>query len=223
MRNFFNLESPIMIFFSNLTDVIILNILCLVCSIPIVTIGPSVTALHYVTLKMVKDEEVYVLKYFFKSFKENLKQSIIAWVIFLVITITFLLDYRIIKSVGMEENKILFSIIGAIYLLICLFTMYIFPLLARFENTLIQTVKNAVFMSILHIFRTVIMAVIYVVPAFLISKHYNFIMVYLLVGIAGPAYINSFFWRSIFKKYEPQEIKEEITADEDFHVIVEET
>ena len=79
MKKFFNLDSPFMIFLSNLTDVVILNVLCLICSIPIITIGPSVTAMHYVTLKMAREEEILVGKYFFRAFKENFKKSIMVF------------------------------------------------------------------------------------------------------------------------------------------------
>lgn len=219
MRKFFNLDSPFMVFLSNLTDVVILNVLCLVCSIPIVTIGPSITAMHYVTLKMVREEEGYVVKSFFKAFKENFKQSFIAWMVFLVITVVFLLDYRILKESGMEENKVFGIVIGAIYLFVCLTTMYIFPLLSRFENTLRQTVKNALFMSILHIFKTIIMAIIYMIPFILLPMHFNVVLAFLIIGLSGPAYINSYIWKSIFKKYEPQEVAEEETvADEEFQI-----
>ena len=215
MKNFFNLDSPFMVFLSNLTDVVILNVLCLVCCIPIVTIGPSITAMHYVTLKMVRKEEGYVVKSFFKAFKENFKQSFIAWIVFLVITAVFLLDYQILKATGINENKVFGIVIGAIYLFVCITMMYIFPLLSRFENTLKQTVKNAFFMSILHIFKTIIMAVIYAIPFILLPLHYNLILVFLIIGMAGPAYINSYIWKSIFKKYEPQEEVEETISDED--------
>ena len=219
MRNLFNLESPLMVFLSNLTDVVLLNAICLICCIPIVTIGPSITAMHYVTLKMVKDEGGNVIKCFFKSFKENFKQSFIVGIVFLVITLIFFLDYKILKTAGLEKNKILVMIIAAIYLLVCFTVMYVFPLLSRFENTLKQTVKNAFFMSILHIFKTIPMAVIYAVPLIVAPLHYNLLLVFLLVGLSGPAYINSFIWKSIFKKYEPQEVAEEnIVSDEEFQI-----
>lgn len=218
MKSFFNLDSPFMIFLSNLTDVVILNVLCLICCIPIVTIGPSITAMHYVTLKMAREEEGYVVKSFFKAFKDNFKQSLIAWLGFIVITIVFLVDYRILKITGMNNSKIFLMVIGAIYLFVCLTTMYIFPLMARFENTLVQTVKNALLMSILHIFKTIVMAIIYVLPIILVPLHYNLILVFLIIGLSGPAYINSFIWKSIFKKYEPEVVLEEVTEDLEFQV-----
>ena len=218
MKKFFNLDSPFMIFLSNLTDVVILNVLCLICSIPIITIGPSVTAMHYITLKMAREEEILVGRYFFRAFKENLKKSIMVWLGFLIITAVFFLDYRILKVVGLAENKVFLMIIGAIYLFVCIATMYVFPLLARFENSLGQTIKNSIFMSILHIFKTLIMAIIYLLPIVLIPLHYNMILVFLLIGLSGPAYINSYIWKSIFKKYEPEIVKEEIVSDEDFKI-----
>ena len=218
MRKFLNPDSPLMIFLSNLTDIIVLNVLCLICCLPVITIGPSVTAMHYITLKIARDEEIYVLRDYFKAFKENFKQSIIAWMVFLVITAVFFVDYLILKDMGLENTKVFLMIIGAIYLLVCFTMMYVFPLMARFENSLKQTVKNAFFMSILHIFKTVIMAVIYAIPFVLLPLHYNVLMVFLLVGLSGPAYFNSFIWKSIFKKYEPEKVEEEITSDMDFQI-----
>ena len=221
MRNLFNIDSPLMIFMSDLTDLIVLNVVFLLCCIPIVTIGPAVTAMHYVTLKMVKDENGSVLKNFLKSFKDNFKQSFIVWVIFLIISIVFVIDYKILQNVGISENKVLAVIVAAIYMFCSFTVMYTFPLLARFENSLKQTIKNAFLMSILHIFKTAIMAFFYVIPVVLISLHTTMIAVYLLMGASVSAYINSFFWNSIFKKYEPEEIKEEITEDEEFHISAE--
>ena len=218
MRKFLNPDSPLMIFLSNLTDIIVLNVLCFICCLPVITIGPSVTAMHYITLKIARDEEIYVLRDYFKAFKENFKQSIIAWMVFLVITAVFFVDYLILKDMGLENTKVFLMIIGAIYLLVCFTMMYVFPLMARFENSLKQTVKNAFFMSILHIFKTVIMAVIYAIPFVLLPLHYNVLMVFLLVGLSGPAYFNSFIWKSIFKKYEPEKVEEEVISDMDFQI-----
>ena len=218
MRKFLNPDSPLMIFLSNLTDIVVLNVLCFICCLPIITVGPAVTAMHYITLKIARDEEIYVLRDYMKAFKENFKQSILAWLVFLVITAVFFLDYVILKDMGLENTKVFLMIIGAIYLLICFTMMYVFPLMARFENPLKQTVKNAFLMSILHIFKTVIMAVIYAIPFALLPLHYNVLMFFLLVGLSGPAYFNSFIWKSIFKKYEPEKVEEEITDDMDFQI-----
>ena len=75
MGSLFNLDNPIWRFMGKLVDVFILTLLWAVCCIPIITIGPASTAVYYVTLKLVRDEESYTVRSFFKSFKENFKQG----------------------------------------------------------------------------------------------------------------------------------------------------
>lgn len=94
MGSFFNMDSPVMRFLSRLCDLMILNILCLICCIPIVTIGASITALYSVTLKMVKGEDSYIAKGFFKGFRQNFKISTIIWLILLVIGALLAFDFR---------------------------------------------------------------------------------------------------------------------------------
>ena len=73
MGRFFNMDNKFFTFMGRIADLCILNIICLVCCIPIVTAGASITAMYYVTLKMVRNEEAYIVRSFFKSFKDNFK------------------------------------------------------------------------------------------------------------------------------------------------------
>ena len=84
MGNFFSMDSKFFTFMGKVADLMILNVLCIICCIPIVTAGPAITAMFYVTLKMVRNEESYIVKGFFKSFKENLKQGILINLIMLL-------------------------------------------------------------------------------------------------------------------------------------------
>ena len=69
---------------SRVADLMILNFLTLVCSIPVITAGAALTALHYSCLKMVRDEDSYLIKAYFKSFRENFRQATIIWVLLLL-------------------------------------------------------------------------------------------------------------------------------------------
>ena len=80
----FNLDSPLMQGLSKMADLMWLNVLTLLCCLPVVTMGASLTAMNYVALKIVRDEECYISKSFFKSFKENFKQATIIWLMILV-------------------------------------------------------------------------------------------------------------------------------------------
>ncbi|MCI5584253.1 MAG: YesL family protein [Lachnospiraceae bacterium] len=207
MRSFFNLDNPLMQFLNTLTDIVILNVICLICCIPVVTIGASLTALHYVTIRMARKEEGYIIRDFFKSFRQNFIQSTVIWLLFLVISFFFYVDLEIFYSEKANFPKILEQIIYVLYLFVWLTAMYAFPVLSRFSNTIRNTIKNAFLMSILNVFKTFLMAIVYVIPFFLLSLQMTLIDVLLLVGVAGPAYINSFIWKGILQKYEPREEK----------------
>ena len=87
MGNIFNSDSGFSKFMNRIADLFILNILWIFCSIPIITIGATTTALYSVNLKFIDNEEGNLIKTFFKSFKENFKRSTIIWLSILAVSI----------------------------------------------------------------------------------------------------------------------------------------
>ena len=83
MNRFFNMDNKFFVFMGRVADLLLLNFLCILCCIPVVTAGASITALYYVTLKMARDEESYIARSFFRSFKQNFKQATIINIIML--------------------------------------------------------------------------------------------------------------------------------------------
>lgn len=125
-------------------DLILLNFLFIVCSLPVVTIGASITALYTVLLKMAENEEGYIARGFLSAFKKNFRQSTIVWVILLIIGAFIATDIAIIFSAkGTIRNVglVLISIVSLFYIMEIIF---IFPLIAKFENTTLQMFKNAI-------------------------------------------------------------------------------
>ena len=85
-------------------DFMILNVLWIICSIPIVTIGAATTAMYSVMLRLVKDEEGYIVKGFFKAFKENFKQSTIMWLIYMVVGTIIFVDINFARVIGGQKG-----------------------------------------------------------------------------------------------------------------------
>lgn len=208
MGSFFGLDSPLMIFLSRLADIFILNILFLICCVPVITIGASATALYTVTLKMARNEESYMVKGFWKAFKSNFKISTIVWLIMLVLGIILGLDYRITAAFTGIMGKVMqiaILIIGTFYTITML---YLFPYIARFVNDVKNSLKNALLFSILNLPYTILIAVITIAPVFLTfltgkTLAYG-LFIWLFFGFAAIAYVNSLLFRKIFAKYEPQ-------------------
>ena len=209
MSSFFNMDSPIMRFLSRVCDLIILNLLTIVCCIPIFTAGASITALFSVTLKMVKGEESYIVRGFFKGFKENFKQSTIIWLIIAVLGLFLFMDYRAAVLLPGNMKSIFQVLIGAIAVIYLMVFTYIFPYIARFRNDIKNIFKNSLLISILNLPWTLVMiicpAVLAVVTFLTTTTLVYGSMLWVLLGFATVAYCNSIIFRKVFVKYEPKE------------------
>ena len=217
MGRFFDLESPLMRVLNRVADLMILKLLMIVCCIPVITIGAAVTAMHYVILKMVRGEEGYLVKGFFKSFRENFKQATLIWLMMLVIIAVYIGDTVILLFSGLTFPKPLTIAVIAVGIIIALIAMYVFPLLARFENTIRNTVKNAALIAVGNLPKTILMAVIYVLPLVVVYFSTYAMLFVFLFGISVPAYGAAWLYSNIFKKFEP-EVEE--VSDMDFTVDV---
>lgn len=215
MGKVFALDSPLMNGLSKLADLIWLNILATICCIPIITIGASLTALHYVVLKMVKDEEGYITRSFFKSFKENFKQATLMWLMLLAVFILLVADFMIFRFSGIVFPGWCQIALIAIAVLIMFATMHLFPLLSRYENSIRATYKNSLFMGILHLPKTILMMLCWIVPIVITIYVESFFPIVFFLGISGPAFLNALLYKKSFQQLEPET---EIKSDADWTV-----
>lgn len=200
----FNYDSPIMQFLSRLTDIFILNILFIVCSLPVVTIGASATALYSVTLKMAKNEESYIFRSFLGAFKSNFKQSTISWLILMLVGMILWGDYRALGIMGEPLQRIFSFVLFAVGVLILFTALYLFPYIARFENTIKNSIKNSFMISIAQLPYTLLLLLLFALAAaftmFIDFRVTGF--VWFVIGFSGIAYLNSFLLRRAFKRFE---------------------
>ena len=202
MSKIFDLESPLMSGLGKFADLIILNLITIVCCIPVFTIGAAITALHFVCLKMVRDEETYVIKSYFKSFRQNFKQATAIWLIELVVFGVLLFDIYLMGHAGITFPVWLPSALLAVDALVFMLGIHVFPLLARFENTVATTIKNSVMVGILTLPKTILMVIICAVPVVLIYFFEQVLApLMLLIGISGPAFMCALLYNKTFKRF----------------------
>lgn len=213
MNRLFNMDNKFFTFMGKVADLCILNIICLVCCIPIVTAGASITALYYVTMKMVRNEESYLFRNFFKSFKQNFKQATLIHIIMLAAAIILYLDLNIVRSMGGTMSKVLNFVFLAFAFIYAIILLYIYPVLAKFYNSVKNTFGNAFLMSVRHLPYTFLMIIISLCPvAILFVPNFQvqstLILLFILIGFAAIAYCNSTFFVKIFDNYIPEETAE---------------
>lgn len=204
MGQIFNLDNPVWNFMSKVADLVILNILVIICSLPIVTAGAAWTALYFVTIRMVKKEEAYVIKDFIRSFKGNFKQATIIWLMALVAIAVFTGDIIIYRMMPQQIPMALILVIVVLAYLVLGTIFYVFPLLSRFYNTIWGTIRNAFLVSIVNIPYTILFVILAVVPIMLWVFVAELTPFFLLFGFSAPAYVASIYWTKIFRKFEPE-------------------
>ncbi len=168
--------------------------------------GAAFTALHYVCLKMVRNEECYIVKSFFKSFKQNFKQATGIWLIYSIILALIGYDYLIIiTNPEMNFPDWLRTGLVAVVVIAFALVLHTFPLQARFENKIGKTIKNSALVGFATWPKTVIQLIIWFIPIAILIWIPEISPILLLFGISLPAWGRAKLYSSTFKKFEPKE------------------
>lgn len=217
VNDFFRQENAINIILTKLADLLLLNLLWIVACIPIITIGASTTALYTMTMKMVKDEETGIIKGFFTAFKENFKQSVPITLLMFVVAAVIFIDLHVLGSSTQGFASVMYG--GCIVLAVLAISVliYTFPVLAKFDNTVKNTISNAAKMAVTHLGTTVIVVLINCVPigCFLVFPNIfaRVWVIWLVIGFSLAAFLNSIFLLKVFGEF--IEEKEEYVAEID--------
>lgn len=211
----FGADSPFFRLMSLIGDMMLLNLMWLVSSIPLITIGASTTALLYTGMKLASGRDGYVVKNFWKSFRQNFRQSTVIYLILLVLG--GVLGYAGWFWMNQDSGigRVLAVITICLLIVYLIEVLFVFAVQARFENTIRNTMKNALFMGIQN-FHITILCLVGI--GLLIGLNYTFFVANILtlvvaVGVLG--YVLGLFYNLAFRKYIPKEEKQE---DDDWHI-----
>ena len=200
---FFSVDSPVYKFLSKFLDVVKLNFFWILFSIPVITVGASTVAAMSVGLKMVDDEEGYIGKNFLKAFKENWKLGTILWMITVVAVYAIYLDFQLFEAV--ENNPIIFLIIGMASIALAVAALiYSYPLTARYENTLINTIQNSINISRKYLGNTLLLVIILAVEYIVFNFNKTMLFFGIILGPGFMIFTIAAFSKRIFQKIEKE-------------------
>ena len=201
MAGFFSTDSKLYRFMSRLTDLLKLNLMWLLFSIPIVTIGASTIAAYTVALKLAESREGYIAREFFDAFTANWKQGIAMTFINTICIWALRLDYQVFNT-G-EENSVVFLIIGVISAYVFLFSLlYVYPLLARYENTVFNSLKNSFRIGMKYFLRSLLLIILLAIETVVMFLNYSTLILIVLIGPAFMIFTVSNFAMVIFRDLE---------------------
>ena len=191
--NLFDMDNPVLVFLGRVVDLMILNMLTLVLCLPVVTAGAALTGMHYVTLKIYRDEDCWIIRSFFHSFKGNFRQATVIWGIFLAAGAAA--AYCLMLVLSGEGPLRLAAVLCAGMCLAVLFMIgtTAFTLLARFDNTVRGTLYNAAVLTFTLLPRSIavlslhappVLAALYVPPLLPVA-----VLFFLSVPALGTAWL----------------------------------
>ena len=192
-------ENPVIAFLNKMADLILLNLIFLLCCIPVVTIGPAITALYAVSLRSVRYGDGYVIQTFFRSFKQNFKQSFVAGMIGLLFVCLLFIDLFFWRNVEPAFMSVFMTVVSVCvgYLVFIVF-LWLFPVIAKLENPLRVQIKNAAAMAVAHFFPyTLFVSVIVLAAGYMAYTSIITDVLLLLMGFALLAYVCSFFFYKV--------------------------
>jgi uncharacterized membrane protein YesL len=205
LGNILGNDSLIGRFLGKIGDIVYLNILFVVFSIPIITMGASYTAMEYTFMKQLRESDTPIFKTFTSSFKSNFKQATLSWLIFLVLGFIIAVDISAFSKEGDFSFAPLYYLFILLAVILGFVIIYIFPVIGAFKNSLKNLWVQSFFLAAKNVPFTLLMCLIIVVP--LIFTNYSgayfifFASLWLVFGFGLIGYIFSFIFMKIFKPY----------------------
>ena len=208
MFSFLSHDSKFMQVLSRFSDLVILNILFLLTSIPLFTAGASAGALYTAVFRMLRSKEEPVVRSYFRAFRENFKQGTALWLLFLFVALpaVFYFD-RFFTAEGFVHY--LFVPFLTIFLVAVFAAGYGFPWISQFRNTNGEVLRNALILGFANLPRTVAVSVINLFPIALLLFQYELFLkisfLWFSLYFSAAAYMNSAILWKVFQPFYPEE------------------
>ena len=204
MWHIFDIDGPLMRGMTDIMHLFELNVLTLILSIPVVTAGAAVTAMHFCLIQIHEGKEGKVFSTYWKQFKGNLRSVTPLWLVLLVPGILLFLDYRMVLVTKILPRGFLVPLIVGVFLLAAV-SVFAIPLSAKFYFPVRAALHNSVILAVAQFPRTIAMIAIYFVCIFLFTQVSSLLPLFVAVGISLPSYLCVFLYWPVLKKMIPGE------------------
>lgn len=206
-----NADTAVNRFLARLTDLFLLQLLFILTSIPLITIGAGISAVFSVCRKLRQDSISGVISCYFRDFAANWKQATAAWLLFLLTAVIVFVGFRYYAT----DDAL--SVIGRLLIMLVavaayLVFLYLFPMLSWLEHPLLSQMKNALVLSLLHL-KTTILATGTLIAAFFVARYVY--PIFLFGGLSATIYIISGFFLKTLSVYSPDLVPPETPPEEE--------
>ncbi len=209
MNQLFSTDGAVYRFLTTTGNIILATVLWMVGCIPVVTIGTSTAAFYYTMVKSVRKDVGYVHSEFWRGYKLNLKKGVAATVLLLALGVLLGLEMWLVLENGVEVSRIWYTLSGLLMLLMALITLYLFPVMSRFDMKLGKLCMLAFVISIRFWYITLALAAGLVIMV--LAQFYLLPIPLILLTPGLWCYASSFLVEKAMKAYmpKPEQAKEQ--------------
>lgn len=192
-------------------NLFVLNICFILCCLPVITIGAAISAMYAVFLNDFRESGV--LRKFIGAFAENFKQATVIWLIFMALAAVLAANWYYLLTYSLGGNGLLLAVAAVVSVLYLSVVSFAFALQAKYENSPLQTMKNALILSIGKFFSGVLMSFVNLFPVIMfvvdLDVFVNVVAIWIPLGFALQIQINALIVRRVFRKLQPQNQKDQ--------------
>lgn len=216
MKELFNLNSPWVQRFAMFTNLVVLNLLWLICCIPVFTIGAATSAMYHTIFLYHSKEDDAILRPFFRGFQANFKQATLLFLPMLVALALVVFDIVYLTSYGKGTAVLFLLILLALFLTGTI--IHMLPLIARFDMNAKALLRTAFSLCVLHLPATITVIALGIVPVFLLIFYPDLFLrfgaAWAGIWFSGIAYFFGKALLKIWRKHMPPEPDTEESVSE---------
>lgn len=205
-KKIFGLDNKVMRTTAKIFDLMVLNFLFVVSCLPIVTIGPAWLTLCSLTDKVRQGSMNQISRTYFTQFVHNLKQGVLLGSGTFLILVALQLNLWIFKSVHHPVASGFLMATYGISLIVIFILLYVFPISAKYEAPLMQTIKNAFLISFLNIHKTLLLLLLFAPVVVLLTYSTLTLLlvtsIFLFIGFSTIAFLQMLILAPVFEKYQ---------------------
>lgn len=201
MKGLFNIDNPVMRFITKVGYLWWLDILFVVTSLPVFTIGVSITALNYACMKLLDDEGSITANYF-KSWKENFKQGTGLGLMYLAFAALIAIALVFYNKMDQSELKLMWACVIAIGILYLISLCWVFAVQSKFVHPVMDTIHYSFVIAFQNLPETFLILVTIIAVIFLnVTQPFIVLFITLNFGIGWCFYLFAYFYRHVFDRY----------------------
>lgn len=208
MNGVFAPEGKLATILNTIGDLIVVNLLTVLLCIPVVTAGAAISACYHTSIQIVRKEDGHIASSFFKAFRDDFKQSTVIGLAGGGLVAFILFDISVLRQMSGSFAGAYRIVLFIFALFTAMLTVFALVTASHFKNTLKNTVKNGILFCLIHPLKSILVFLVMLIPFILTGMSMRFLLLTLLLGFSGPAFITGFYFSDLFSQFETVENEE---------------